>query len=66
MARKPTVLDPVTDQPAPSLEDQVAALKRKVDFLWNMVVFLEDHVYYKVGDYMMERADEVAAITQEG
>lgn len=67
MARIPAkILEPVTPAGEPGTEEQLAKLQAKVDFIWDMIVFLEDHPGYKVGDYMLEHNVEVARITQEG
>ena len=66
MARAPAkILEPVTPAGEPGTEEQLAKLKHKVNFLWDMVVFLQERPGYKVGDYMLERSAEVARITKE-
>jgi UDP-N-acetyl-D-mannosaminuronate dehydrogenase len=36
-------------------EARIAELEKKVQVLWDMVVFLADHPHYRVGDYLNER-----------
>jgi hypothetical protein len=66
MARKPaTILEPVTEKLHPDdLEKQFAALKAKVDFLWDMVVFLGEFPHYRTGDYLQEHNVEVTRINE--
>ena len=67
MARTPAkILEPVTPAGEPGTEEQLAKLQHKVRFLWEMVMFLGEFPHYRTGDYLLERADEVARITAEG
>jgi hypothetical protein len=46
-------------------EARLAKLEAKVEFLWDMVVFLNMHPYYKVGDYLNEHAAKLKELTGE-
>lgn len=64
--RRAKITEPVTKAAANNLQEEFAKLQRKVDFLWDMVLFLEKYPHYRAGDYMQERNAEVQALTDDG
>jgi hypothetical protein len=64
--RRAKITEPVTKDAVTDLQEEFARLRRKVDFLWEMVMFLEKYPNYKVGDYMLERNAEALALTKDG
>jgi hypothetical protein len=59
---------PVTDQDLINqvVEARCSALEAKVNFLWEMVEFLNANPNYRVGDYLQENHDRVAQIDLGG